>query len=163
MDKQDFLEVLAHQTKGIMLHTELVQLFTLIKMKKCRKFQVCQLYEELKTHLETSNLYIDKFGELPELDNIEKVYLSNTTISAPFTESERVAMYEMAVDAWVQWEKDTFDLYTRISNLESNNCYWKCLADEVKKELELAKKLQNKYTFKEKQVNKSVVILNGAE
>lgn len=161
MDKQDFLEVLAHQTKGIMLHTELVQLFTLIKMERCRKFQVCQLYEELKSHLETSNLYIKKFGDIPELGNIEKVHISETTISAPTLESERIALYEKAVNVWVEWEKETLELYTKISDLDSNNKYWKCKIQEVSKELERARKLQNKFTLIEKPAIKSVVVLNG--
>lgn len=160
MDKQDFLEVLAHQVKGIMFHTELVHLFTLMKMEKCRKFQLCQLCEEMKYHIETSRLYINIFGALPELGNIERIKLSESIITAPNTESEKIAWYEKAVDLWVEWEKLTLSLYSKMSDYDPQDKFWKFLTKHVQCELEKASKLQMKYTFvKDSATNKSVVML----
>lgn len=160
MDKQDFLEVLAHQVKGIMFHTELVHLFTLLKMEKCRKFQVCQLCEEMKGHLETSRLYIDTFGEIPEIGNVAKIRLSESTIHAPTVESEKNMWYEKAVDLWVEWEKETLSLYSKMSDYDPNDRYWKSMVKHVQCELDKARKLQMKYKLVKSPAIKSVVLLN---
>lgn len=159
MNKQDFTKVLAHQLRGIMFHSDLVQLFTLLEMKRCRKFQEHQLCEELKFYLETSNLYIKEFQDIPEIGNIEKLQISESTIVAPLTESEKIKWYEKAVDMWVDWEKETFELYTEIAE-EDKSKYWKCKAKNVERELERARKLQKEFILIDRPNLKSVVVLN---
>lgn len=161
MDKQDFIEVFAHQVKGIMLHKDLVDLFALIGCKADRKFQVHQLYEELEANIETSNLYIATFEEIPELENVGRINLSTTSpITMPTVESERQMWYEKAVNLWAEWEEETLELYSKFLNDDLNNKFWKCMVRKVKCELERVRKLQAKFTYKEIPEVKNVILLN---
>lgn len=150
VDKQNYFDVLRHQTQGIMFHSELITLFILLKNEKGKKYHMCQLQEETCNYFKTMNRYINLYGEIPKIyiKQEDISFIINDSISAPTTSAECQQWYEKAVNAWVEWEEETLELYQQMLDFDINDKFWKRMVCCVKSELEKARKIQSKYTLK---------------
>ena len=151
MEKKDFIEVLTHQTQGIMFHSEMVMLLCFLNKRSESFYQKHQMAEETDNYFCTMQYYIDTFNELPKITDIrEGISLYESDIPAPSTQAEREDWYEKAIDAWVEWEEETLELYNKMLNYDVNNRFWHKMVKCVPKELDLARKIQSRYTFRNK-------------
>lgn len=127
-------EVLAHQLEGIMFHSDMVLLYTLLGDKKmCRK-HYRQLFEELKTHELTAKNMVMRYGHIIEPLPTERIEVYNS-FTAPTTPEEVAELKRMSMKKWLEWEEETEELYTEMLMLQPHVEIWTELLKDVKTEI----------------------------
>lgn len=127
-------EILAHQLEGIMFHSDMVLLYTLLGDKKmCRKHYK-QLFEELGTHEHTAKSMIRRYGRIIEPAPTERIEVY-TSPTAPTTVEEVAELKHNAMKKWAEWEEETESLYMEMCMLQPHVEIWTKLLKDVKIEI----------------------------
>lgn len=123
MDRAKLSEILGHQLKGIMLHSDLCRQALYQNNKKFAFTHYKHTLEETKNFLLTNEKIIDKYGMI-----IEPTREARLIVPANATEPEMR-------DMWYKWEHETLNIYNEAKSLEPTCKWWTKLADCVKREM----------------------------
>lgn len=134
-------EVLNHQLEGVMFHSDMVLLYTLLNCKEMCKVHYKQLFSEMKTHTCTAKDMIKRYGRIIEAKPTEKisVYTSDTV---PETEEEVEKLKTLAFNEWIAWEHETKELYEKMVAMQPHVKMWTELLKDVKMELKAISRLK---------------------
>lgn len=136
-------EVLNHQLEGVMFHSDMVLLYTLLNCKEMCEVHWKQLFSEMKTHTCTAKDMIKRYGRIIEARPTEKisVYTSDTV---PETEEEVEKLKTLALSEWLAWEHETKELYEKMVALQPHVKMWTELLKDVKMELKAISRLKSR-------------------
>ena len=127
-------EVLAHQLEGVMFHSDMVLLYTLLDCKKMCEVHFKQLVLEMKAHTCTAKDMIKRYGRIIEAKPAERIIVYNSDV-APSSEEEKEKLKEKAFNAWHEWEVETQKLYENMVMAQPHVDMWKKLHKDVTMEL----------------------------
>lgn len=147
-----FANVNKHLLEGLMLHDELYRLFLFLNLKVFAKEQKNHYNEESKAYRNLNKYYITHrncFIKQEYPNSTDRVITSDLYSKNRFDlDSDDVCSFvSSAIVAWVDWERQTKELYTEAYNkliefgfgAEAN--YIMCLLTDVDKELAEAESL----------------------
>ena len=112
-----YADIMAHQIKGLMVHSQLADYYMLAGLTKYAKCHEKHYKKESKAWRDTSKYYIEHFNRLiPEIpidnpDVIPKEWYGATRQEVD-TNTKRKAV-ERGLAIWVDWETDTKILYQK--------------------------------------------------
>lgn len=125
-------EILNHQLNGIMLHSDMLDLFTFLDLNKLACIQERQLIEEIKTHIRTKRTVFNNTGKLLHAKPDTRQDLSVPTIE---TQEEKLSLAKQAIQKWRTWEYQTLTVYINACEKESECKLWCELKRTVEKEI----------------------------
>ena len=116
-------EVLAHQLEGVMFHSDMVLMYTLLGCKKMCEVHWHQLFEEMKTHTCTAKDMVKRYGRIIEAKPTEKieVYTSDTL---PDSKEGIEKLKSLAMKEWHEWELETQKLYEKMVMMQPHVTMW---------------------------------------
>jgi len=123
MEKTKLAEVLGHQLKGIMLHTDLCKQALYIGNNRLADKHYRQVQNETKVFMLTNKHIIDKTGCIVEPTQQGRIVVPVT------------ATKDQMCDMWKTWEHETMMMYCDVIKLEPECGFWQKLYRCVKKEL----------------------------
>lgn len=147
-----FKEILARMLKGLMTHEQLANYYDFLGLQGYKKCHECHFYEESKCYRKFYHYFIKRYNKLlPELNfenpNVIPINWYNYTRQDVDTKTKRSAV-EQGLNVWVNWEKETLDLYQRmyqnlmnLGEVAAANELCKIIK-EVEEELQTAEKYQ---------------------
>lgn len=120
-----FAKIASHMIKGMMIHNELTNYYAFLGLDGYRKFQRRRFIEESKSFLDLNEFYIKATGKL----------IPNVKIDIPSVIPQNVYRYnredisgndirnavKTTTKMWVDWEKETKQLY--------EDCYMSLIND----------------------------------
>ena len=138
--KEIELEVLNHQLQGIMDCTDMSNLFGLLKMRELCKYQNRRMIALMNIFQQTSQLFISHYQEIPVVaTNFQRLF--NSTEVTP----ESTALLPKVFQNWIDWETQSIDLYTQMSEDYPKIQFWKRLLTSSKLYLKNAQYCKSKY------------------
>lgn len=138
LTKETAQKVLDSQLGGIMFHTDMVNMFTVLGNRKMAEYQERQLDEEMHTFLNTKRYVYGLLGEL-----ILPTQKSGARLAVPVKVSCDKECYELrckAMATWKDWEEGVKALYETALE-EDNTAFFERLLCGVRREIAKIKKM----------------------
>lgn len=132
-------KIIDSQLGGVMFHSDMVNLFTVLGNNKMRVYQEKQLTEELHTFLKTKQHMYESFGEL----FLPSPKASSSRLAVPTKVSCDKECYELcckAMAVWKEWEESVRELY-ETADTEDDTPFFRRLLSGVEHEITKIKRL----------------------
>lgn len=138
-----FKTVLSHQMDGIIFHNDMMSLYEFCSLHKYSHKHKVRTKEEMCSFIKTQRYYINNYGKMPKFEDSYKnsviptqAYSSNTK---EVTYEYRCKMLKENLAKWLEWEKDTMELYIAccsyaLSKQSKDYILWKKLLEDTAKE-----------------------------
>ncbi len=130
MDKQMYVDILAHQLKGIMFHSDAYSVACLHGYKQLMTAHCKQVRAESECFMYTRCKSIEALDEIVDIPK-------QTQLVVPHDASP-----DVIIDIWHKWEAETVAIYAKAVATEPTCKYWLELHKEAVKELECIPKMK---------------------
>lgn len=122
MQHEMYSEILGHQLKGIMLHSDIYAVAALNGYSRIKWCNCFQLRAELDTHIRTVHKAIDELEEIVEPKQEDRIKVPHT------------ATPSQLLDMWENWERETVELYAKAMAVDDCRM-WRKLYKDAQHEL----------------------------
>ena len=141
--KQLWQEIISHQLKGIMFHSDAMAQYALFKdFKRMQAKHFKQLNEEMANYEVTIMMVIDKYHEIIEASpQLDKVIIEGAVTTRPLSKLERESISDKITQMWHKWESETVNLYEKALTHIPDCTLLKKLKKDAEKELSYINKL----------------------
>lgn len=140
------MDILAHQIDGVMFHIDAVLLYKLIDMPRMQKLHMKRVTEESDSNMMTACRLVEMYGEIIDPTRVNRETEIARLRYAPMgTHTAKAVINQKIITAWLAWEKDTRDMYAKVSQEQPDCKMWAKLHRDVEKELKVVEKLWKKY------------------
>lgn len=123
MDAMMYNEILAHQLKGIMFHSDAYAVCCLNGYKRLKRSHCMQVQEETMTFMHTRCKAIEATKEMADIQKPEQIVVPH--------DASPNAILRM----WHEWETDTAHMYAKAVEAEPDCALWKELHKSAVAEL----------------------------
>lgn len=139
-------DVLGHMLTGIMIHSDLVKLYTLIDMPKMADIHTRQVEEENSYFDMLNRWLIKQEGVIIEPVNARRIQVTAKPVTTkPDTYTECAFLNQHMIEVWHKWETGTKDMYEKMVKDYPDMKVWKKLLGAVTRELWKIERIRKKY------------------
>ena len=120
LTEEIFSQLVAHMKKGVLIHNQMTSLFGFLNLKKYKKRQEKQFYEENKNCRELQDYYLNRYQKLlPELPVENPTLIPQNWIK--YTKSEvdtntKRSTTKDLLKKWIEWETQTKEIFQKAYN-----------------------------------------------
>lgn len=100
--KETNLEIINHCLQGVMDSSDMMNLFCFFKMKRLYNQQRKRLNLLMKEFRYFSDMYIEKYNEIPKVSSFQQVFSYATKLDD--------TLVREAINAWIDWETKQIEL-----------------------------------------------------
>lgn len=115
-----FNEILAHEIEGVMFHDDMADMFDFLSLRGYKRMHEYHCLSEFAEMRSVSRYMINHLNHLPNTDGqvkgkdvVPSMWKSSSASRFNVSENDRKAKVKELFTAWVDWEKETKDLYQR--------------------------------------------------